>query len=515
LFIHHAHQYNHSVQRRGKVLFASGIAVLALLARFIPGERTIDDAFITFRYAQNLLSGHGLVYNLGERVLGTTTPLYAFLMAGLGALAGGVDAPFPALALLVNSLADAGTCLLLIALGRELDRPRAGWAAAAVWAIAPWSVTFAIGGMETSLLVLLATGCFLAHLRRRRLLLAGLGALAVLTRPDAFLFLLPLGLEEARLALTRRQVRSTLGAAVVFLIPLVLWAAPAAVWYGSPLPHSVAAKAVAYNLPRQAAFVRLLQHYATPFLEQETLGTPGIVVGFLLYPLLFLLGAVSLVRRRTSSWALAAYPLLYFAAYAAANPLLFRWYLTPPLPMLFLVIFAGIDRLATDVRRPWILTAAACLAVASTLLGGWSLHPDHGPRRPAPAMAYIRLEQLYTRVGEGLRPRLAPGDRIAAGDIGALGYITRARILDTVGLISPESTRFYPLPEDDYVINYAIPAELILEQQPDWVVILEVYGRETLLKDRAFLDAYRLDQTIPTDIYGSRGMLVFQRIEAP
>ena len=55
--------------------------VLALVARFLPGERTIDDAFITFRYSRNLLAGNGFVYNPGQRVQGTTTPLYTLLMA--------------------------------------------------------------------------------------------------------------------------------------------------------------------------------------------------------------------------------------------------------------------------------------------------------------------------------------------------------------------------------------------------------------------------------------------------
>lgn len=500
------------------VLLACSIAGLALFARILPGARTIDDAYITFRYAQNLLAGNGLVYNPGEPVLGTTTPLYAALMAGLGGLTGGARAPFPTLALIVNALADAGTCLLLIAVATELGHPRAGWAAAAIWAVAPWSVTFAIGGMETSLLVFLATACFLAHLRRRLVLLSLLAALAVLVRPDALLFLLPLAVEEARLALrpprSASQVRSALLAAGIFAAPLLLWAAAAAAYYGSPLPHSVAAKAVAYDLPRNAALIRLLQHYATPFVEHLTLGSSATAVGFILYPILFALGMLTAIRRNASSWAVFVYPLAYFAAYALANPLLFRWYLTPPLPIYLMGIFIGIDRIASDLRRPWVLGIATGLALALTL-GGWTLRPDHGPSRPAPAMAYIQLEELYTRVAQGLRSQLLPGDRIAAGDIGALGYVTQARILDTVGLISPEATRFYPLPEDRYVINYAIPAELILEQRPDWVVLLEVYGRRTLLEDNAFLSAYRLEETVPTEIYGSRGMLIFHRTAAP
>ncbi len=55
------------------------IIALALVARWIPGPRTIDDSYITFRYARNILAGEGFVFNPGEPVLGTTTPaLYSF-----------------------------------------------------------------------------------------------------------------------------------------------------------------------------------------------------------------------------------------------------------------------------------------------------------------------------------------------------------------------------------------------------------------------------------------------------
>jgi hypothetical protein len=95
--------------------------------------------------------------------------------------------------------------------------------------------------------------------------------------------------------------------------------------------------------------------------------------------------------------------------------------------------------------------------------------------------------------------------------VGVLGFFTPARILDTVGLNSPESLKYYPLDANDYVINYAIPSQLILSEQPDYVVILEVYGRKTLLSDPRFLQDYTLLRTIPTDIYGSDGLLIFAK----
>ncbi len=42
------------------------IFLLALGARLLPGGRTIDDSYITYRYVRNILAGNGFVYNPGE-----------------------------------------------------------------------------------------------------------------------------------------------------------------------------------------------------------------------------------------------------------------------------------------------------------------------------------------------------------------------------------------------------------------------------------------------------------------
>ena len=616
------------------------IAALALLARFIPGPRTIDDAFITFRYARNILAGQGFVYNSGEAVLGTTTPLYTLLMAGLGALTGGAAAPFPLLALLVNALADVAVCLLLWSLGRRLGFERAGIMASLAWAVAPFSVTFAIGGLETSLYVALLTGALTAAVFagqsfstpggygreepthdsslkegqstllgflatyvakkplvgggrseakvKLRILAALLASLALLTRPDALILLAPLVLERLWSAWVKKETLHW-GEFAAALLPYGAWAVFAALTFGSPLPHSVLAKAAAYRLEAGEGLIRLLQHYATPFLEQNLWGS-GLAVGLglLLYPFLFLLALRRAWRTRPrpplALWAWALYPWLYLVTFAIPNPLIFRWYLTPPLPAYFFFIFIGMEGLlegltaflsralrrkvappvthqsedegnspttlarqgestflgflATDVAQNPLKTApppkergvgGGGLRIYPSLkrqsgwislllllpvvvsLADWRLTPDHGPDRPAPAMAYIQLELLYRQAAERIASQLTLQSVLAAGDVGVLGYDTPAHILDTVGLNSPVSTTYYPLPANQYVINYAIPSALLLDQRPDWIVVLEVYGRRTFLPDPRFQAAYVLEHKIDTNMYGSDGLLIFRK----
>lgn len=523
------------------------IVLIALSARLVPGARTIDDSYITYRYARNILAGNGFVYNPGERVLGTTTPLYTFLLSGMGLFTGREQAPFPVLALGMNALFDAATCLLLLHLGRRLGSPLAGLGTALVWAIAPFSVTFAIGGLETSLYVLLLISAVAAYLDMRFMLAALAGALALLTRPDALILLGPLAFDRAleltgigdRLAISRREAPDQRPSRpwmeiAIFAAPVLLWVFISTAYFGSPLPHSIAAKSVAYRLPAEAAFVRLLQHYSVPFMGNQTFGSWWIAVGMLVSPFLFLVGARRAWREEPHAWPFLAYPWLYFAVFAIANPLIFRWYLTPPLPAYMLTILIGADRLirdllsrvqtrgseqyrkyrklSADITRVVLVAALPLILVSQD----WVLLPDHGEARPAPGMAWYQLELLYRQAADSLAAeirQLPSTPTLAAGDVGVLGFFTGARILDTVGLNSPQSTRYYPFDASKYVINYAIPAELILDQRPDYIVILEVYGRKSFLSDPAFHQAYHLRQKIPTDIYGSDGMLIFERTQ--
>jgi len=487
------------------------IPLLAIALRLIPGARTVDDAFITFRYAQNLIAGNGLVYNPGEWVLGTTTPLYAVLIAAIGSITGGIQAPYPEIAVVISAIADAISCLIIIRLSTNLGYRRAGIAAALIWAAAPMSVTFAIGGMETSLFILLMLGTFYMHSNNQPVLAALIGSLSLLTRPDALLFLLPLGLERAYRIFRSRKRHLPLAEIASFLIPLLIWSVISYIYYGDPLPRSMAAKAVAYHIPPEAGIVRLLQHYATPFFSHLVFGAFSIAIGIILFPTLFVIGWWRVIRDRTCIWPLAIYPILYLLAFSIANPLIFRWYLTPPLPMYFLGIFIGIEVLGRNLKSPLPLAICGILAFGFTL-NGWTLHPDHGPDRPAPKMAYIKLEEVYWQVASDLQGQIREEQTLAAADIGVLGYYTGSRILDTVGLISPESEVYYPLPDDFYITNYAIPPDLIHQEKPDFLVFLEVYGRNGLLMDPQFLDEYDLLFRYQTDIYGSDGMLVYVRV---
>jgi hypothetical protein len=85
----------------------------------------IDDAFITFRYARNLIDGAGLVFNIGERVEGYSNLLWTLLMAG-GMTVG---VPPETLSRLVSLISALTVLVLTWRTGRRLlpDEPASRW----------------------------------------------------------------------------------------------------------------------------------------------------------------------------------------------------------------------------------------------------------------------------------------------------------------------------------------------------------------------------------------------------
>ena len=213
-----------------------------------------DDAFISFRYAENLTRGLGLVYNAGERVEGYSNFLWTLGIA-LGMRLGIAPETWSiawGVAFYVATLA----LLLAHSLGARDAAPEGAGSvrrAASAWppiacllaAVHPDWQAFATSGLETSLFTFLLTAGYVlaveARWGRRGLAASGLAlALAALTRPDGLMFA-PI---VVLYALWARRPRLA-GAAAFGGAFLAVWL-PYAIWkiayYGDFLPNTYYAK---------------------------------------------------------------------------------------------------------------------------------------------------------------------------------------------------------------------------------------------------------------------------------
>jgi hypothetical protein len=198
------------------------------------------------------------------------------------------------------------------------------------------------------------------------------------------------------------------------------------------------------------------------------------------------------------------FALLYVVFYAVVGlrgVRLFPWYLVPLVPFYLLGAAAGLARLG-HIRAPWLMLLVLAWQVPAVDL-------PHAPLLPVGSSFW--RESVLLDVGQQLSASLPRSAVVAAPEIGALGYASDLRMLDTVGLVSPAALPYYPLPAAQLVTDNAIPPRLILDQTPDAVVTMDAFAERSLLRDPAFLAAYRLDRTYDAPVWASQQLLVFIR----
>lgn len=456
-------------------------AVAVRLYLMATTRSTAEDFYITLRYAENLAHGRGLVYNSGEDVLGTTTPLYTLFLAFVSWL--GLDATL--WGKLANIAADAIGCYLVYRLGRCAGRPWAGLIAAALFALSPPNLTWAISGMETSLVTACTLALFVAAAERKLLFVALTGALLYLLRVDGLLAVLVAYGGLAWSAKREGDARAVARSFGLFLLLCLPWTLFAWSYYGSPLPTSALAKLTVYAWMSKGAFPNL-----GPFVYQMThtrlhqvvlAGTfAGVVVGF-----------ARLHKLRPA----IVWIVVYYAAMALSKGFLFGWYFVPPSGVYFLlavigweaaIILASRPYVERRSRVPWLAPSISFVVLALGLV-----------RIPG-VRVQIRADQeteerLRKPIGLALKEIVKPGERVMLEPIGYIGYFSGARILDAVGLVSPEVIPYY---RQGAVSPYL---DLMHDLKPEWVLLRAGEYADSLNAavppDRALLAHYRMFRT--------------------
>jgi arabinofuranosyltransferase len=411
---------------------ALGLAATLLAARF--WDHTSDDAYISFRYARNLVEGHGLVFNPGERVEGYTNFLWVMIAALPLALGRDPVAWTRVVGLLATlaSLWGVGR-----AAGRLTGRPLLAGAAALLLALSPSAAVWAAAGLETPLfaaLVLWSVWLVAEALEAGRHPPAPAAVLlgaAALTRPEGLLVAALVLAATAPLAARRDGVLAWLRFAGVVALVVGPWLVWRALYYGDLLPNTFHAKVGLSSAQAWRGFV-----YGLEFLVEcgsWTLAAVG-------------LGLVLLRRRPACRLMLAVVvPYLAYVVVIGGDALPMYRFFVPMLGLLAILLAAGVAafiarRPGEAARPPWVaavpLAAWALVCVWPAFAGGSYRFVEQDRREVA----------TWRAIGLWFEGHALPGQSIALVPAGAIPYYSRLPAIDMLGLT------------DRTVARHAVPA---------------------------------------------------------
>jgi len=416
-------------------LLAILAAAAALWLCFLLRTRIrLEDALITYRYAENLARGAGIVFSPGERVQGTTTPLLTLMLGGLGATFGPARIPVFSNALMLVAALVTGW-LLHDVVRRGTGSRGAALAAAALWAASPETLWTSTGGMETPLVVMLMVASLDLAMRGRWGLAGAAAGALTLARAD--------GLVWTVLLLAFAVVRLRRGAwrpALIALLVIAPWVAFAWLYFGSPIPHAILAKR---EIGLGAGSVKylpwLLDSLGFSFSDDLT------PVEFALWLVFVLLGATALWARDGGARALrllTVFPPAFACALAAGRAPWFPWYLVPVTWCGLVLGVLGARELRAMLRvhartAAWpratvtVLTAFCALVLALGL----------GLRDAAAFSYWSRFQQnedaTRARIGLWIASHTKPDAVVAMEAIGYEGTLSHRRVIDLAGVVSP------------------------------------------------------------------------------
>jgi hypothetical protein len=463
---------------------------------------TVDDAYISYRYARNFARGLGLVYNPGERIEGYTNFLWTLLL-GLGFK---LHLDPEVVAKVLGGIASLGALTAVFVLSRRL-RPFSLFPCLATWLMATSIVQsgYAVFGLETSLFTCLVLWglifFFREHERGTGFPLSGLVfGLAGLTRPEAAMYLGVPMLLLGRSFIGRQNILR--GACFVVIVGAhMLWRHA---YYGTWLPNSFAAKTgdLRQQLHGGEVYLRSYAHHAWPVL------------------LLGILGLYLITRPRRSAHPEPERPAshpefeagsiislgvasLGYVVIIGGDWMPYFRFLGPIEPLCFVLACVGtrtvVDSLGTEIRRPGV----AALVIGLVLfLGVFRVRELNAAQTMLLSSEKVFWDSAAGETATWLLIDRSPGE-VAVGDIGYIGYATDYPILDLLGLVDPVISKLPGGYTQKIGHGYV---ERVFERSPSYFVFvgsargcspLPFPSQEKLRRDERFQRAYRLGTVIP------------------
>ncbi len=450
---------------------AAGLVAHALVFDFVN-----DDAFISFRYADNLVRHGELVFNPGERVEGYTNFLWTLLMAGVMAL--GLD-PVPWSKWLGIAFS-VGTLLVVARFTGRARGERSAWDGLGplLLAAAPAFACWSTGGLETAMFTFFGTLGWTEWLleradeddgRPRRWPLSGVWlALSAMTRPEGMLLFGLVGLYRL-LELVRRRAMPTrqdwawgVGFGLVFA-PYFAWRWA---YYGWPFPNTYYVKTGAKSFWRPG-----LRYWWSWVADHHLWLVPALAAVRLRL-------APGPGRRLLQLGGLLVAAISVHVIRVGGDFMALHRFLVPLMPVLAVVAALGIRALVEALREAGHgrLRLSLAALVMTGLLGVHVARVDHqalkvGSEGGVDSIGWLAMfAGQCTAIGKWLRENAPADASLATTAAGIIPYYSRLYTVDVLGLNDEWVAHNVPAHGNRPGHTKSAPLDYLLKKQVTYMV---------------------------------------------
>ncbi|MFZ1520407.1 MAG: hypothetical protein WAU11_16640 [Ignavibacteriaceae bacterium] len=466
------------------------ISIRSIVYYFIP--HTYEDAFITFRYSENLANGFGLVYNIGEKVYGTTTPFFAIILAFFKYF--GISCIISSLT--INLISESITSLFVYKFIKDYSNNTIAALVSLLFVFSPSNISWSVQGMETAFFGMLIVASFYSLYKSKYLLAFLFAFLSAITRIDGLSVVLIIIL----FAIKEKKI-SAFSTLIMPIMLFVAWISFLQIYFGNFLPNSMLAKLILYSGHSPSMMPNLNIVFSKFFLSGNY--SSSIIT------ILFFIGIFVVFRKNIRLLPMIVWFFIYFLALIVSKTLIHGWYLVPPLFVFITVSGIGIIfifNILSDYFFKFQKLLSTALFIFIILFSAINLISKLNQMNKE-----YKYEQTVRKpIGMFLNESTPINSTVFLEPIGIIGYYSNRYIYDDIALISPIFLKINRLPYNSISVYKKI--DLV---KPDYLVlrdknISEFYSSTNLVKDYKIVKNFE-DSVMISD-KSSFSMTIFERI---
>ena len=438
------------IENKLQIFFVS-LTILVSLAYVAITNHVWEDFYITFKHSKNLVEGHGLVYNPGERVHGFTSVINTLLPALYYWVSG---ESFSAAIWLyrlssIVALVFGGIFFLREIIKQNPESIFVPVVFTVLFAFETKTIMFATNGQEAGFMLLfLLPAVILAYrgFKDNWLWIGICWAGLIYTRPDAPVYIFILSMASVLFGQkSKEDLISIIKAGTVCAVLYLPWFIGVWLYYGSPVPHTVTAKAgLGYSFTENIfssilVVLGLLPKVGPIVFEPVNSHFGGwpvwtkayAFIGWLVCAVYWLLPTKDQLGRFVSF--LFAGLSIYFALLQFKGSV-YAWYFPPMAILGMFVISSAIFHACNSYRKKYIFLPV--LIVLPFVISSVSIF-------------YLTFNQIIVQqtlietnhrkqIGLWINHYKKEGDTVFLEPLGYIGYFSDGKMRDWPGLVSPE-----------------------------------------------------------------------------